>query len=210
MVLDAQYEGGQGGQVLDAAVLIACGVDADGRRDVLGCSVSLSEAEGHWRAFLTSLKDRGLYGIELIASDAHEALRAARRAVFPSVPWQRCQFHLQQNAGQYEPSVAMRGPVAADIRAILNAPDQHEAERLLEMFVDRYQKTAPKLATWAEEALPQGHCIQPAASPPASIAYNEPGGAIERGDPSAHACRAAVPQRGIVLATGVGGTDGKC
>jgi transposase-like protein len=160
VVLDAQYEKvRQGGQVLDAAVLIACGVDADGRRDVLGCSVSLSEAEVHWRAFLTSLKDRGLYGIELIASDAHEGLQAARKAVFPSVPWQRCQFHLQQNAGQYVPSVAMRSPVAADIRAIFNAPDQHEAQRLLDMFVERYQKTAPKLATWAEEALQQGFTV---------------------------------------------------
>lgn len=160
VVLDAQYEKvRQGGQVLDAAVLIACGVDADGRRDILGCSVSLSEAEVHWRAFLTSLKDRGLYGIELIASDAHEGLQAARRAVFPSVPWQRCQFHLQQNAGQYVPSVTQRSPVAADIRAIFNAPDRHEAERLLEMFVARYQQTAPKLANWAEEALPQGFTV---------------------------------------------------
>jgi transposase-like protein len=157
VILDAQYEKvRQGGQVLDAAVLIACGVDADGRRDVLGCSVSLSEAEVHWRTFLTSLKDRGLYGVEFIVSDAHEGLQAARRAVFPSVPWQRCQFHLQQNAGHYLPSVAMRVPVAADIRAIFNTPDQHEAERLLEKFVERYQATAPKLATWAEEALPQG------------------------------------------------------
>lgn len=160
IVLDARYEKvRQGGQVLDAAVLIACGVGADGQRDILGCSVSLSEAEVHWRAFLTSLKDRGLYGIELIASDAHVGLQAARKAVFPSVPWQRCQFHLQQNAGQYVPSISMRMPVAADIRAIFNAPDRHEAERLLEKFVDRYQETAPKLATWAEEALPQGFTV---------------------------------------------------
>jgi transposase-like protein len=160
VILDAQYEKvRQGGQVLDAAVLIACGVDADGRRDVLGCSVSLSEAEVHWREFLTSLKDRGLYGVEFIVSDAHEGLQAARRAVFPSVPWQRCQFHLQQNAGHYVPSVSMRVPVAADIRAIFNAPDQHEAQRLLEKFVERYQETAPKLARWAEEALPQGFTV---------------------------------------------------
>ncbi len=160
VVLDAQYEKvRQGGQVLDAAVLIACGVDANGRRDVLGCSVSLSEAEVHWRAFLASLKDRGLYGIELIASDAHEGLQAARKAVFPSVPWQRCQFHLQQNAGQYVPSVAVRAPVAAEIRSIFNAPDQHEAERLLEKFVERHSENAAKLATWAEEALPQGFTV---------------------------------------------------
>ena len=160
VVLDARYEKvRQGGQVLDAAVLIAFGVDANGRRDVLGCSVSLLEAEAHWRAFLGSLKDRGLYGIEFIISDAHEGLKAARKAVFPSVPWQRCQFHLQQNAGQYVPSVSMRLPVAADIRAIFNAPDQHEAQRLLEKFIERYQETAPKLATWAGEALPQGFTV---------------------------------------------------
>lgn len=157
LVLDARYEKvRQGGQVLDAAVLIACGVDADGRRDVLGCSVSLSEAEVHWRSFLTTLKDRGLYGMELIVSDAHEGLLAARKAVFPSVPWQRCQFHLQQNAGQYVPSMAQRAPVAAEIRAIFNAPDRDEAQRLLDRFVDRHQTTAPKLANWAEDALPQG------------------------------------------------------
>jgi len=160
ILLDAQYEKvRQGGQVLDAAVLIACGVDAKGHRDVLGCSVSLSEAEVHWRAFLSDLKDRGLYGIELIVSDAHEGLQAARRAVFPSVPWQRCQFHLQQNAGHYVPTMGMRSPVAADIRAIFNAPDRDEANHLLAKFMDRYQKTAPKLVEWAEEALPEGFTV---------------------------------------------------
>jgi len=160
VILDARYEKvRQGGQVLDAAVLVACGVGTDGRRDILGCSVSLSEAEVHWRAFLTTLKDRGLFGVEFIVSDAHEGLKAARKAVFPGVPWQRCQFHLQQNAGHYVPSVSMRAPVAADIRSIFNAPDQHEAERLLEKFVGRYQETAPRLARWAEEALPQGFTV---------------------------------------------------
>ena len=152
MVLDAQYEKvRQGGQVLDATVLIACGVDAVGHRDILGCSVSLSEAEVHWRGFLSELKDRGLHGLELIVSDSHEGLKAARKAVFPSVPWQRCQFHLQQNAGQYVPKMAMRSPVAADIRAIFNAPDQDEAGHLLGKFLTRYEKTAPQLVAWAEE-----------------------------------------------------------
>lgn len=160
VVLDAQYEKvRQGGQVLDAAVLIACGVDAEGNRDVLGCSVSLSEAEAHWRSFLSELKDRGLHGLELIVSDAHEGLKAARKAVFPSVPWQRCQFHLQHNAGQYVPKMALRATVAADIRAIFHAPDQDEAEHLLKKFLDRYQKTAPKLVEWAEEAIPEGFTV---------------------------------------------------
>jgi transposase-like protein len=160
IVLDAQYEKvRQSGQVLDAAVLIACGVGADGHRDVLGCSVSLSEAEVHWRAFLSNLKDRGLHGVQLIVSDAHEGLQAARKAVFPRVPWQRCHFHLQQNAGQYVPNMAMRATVAADIRAIFTAPDQDEADHLLEKFVKKYEKKAPKLATWAEENLPQGFTV---------------------------------------------------
>jgi transposase-like protein len=145
--------------VLDAAVLIANGVDAEGHRDVLGCSVSLSEAEVHWRAFLSGLKDRGLHGLEVVVSDAHEGLAAARKAVFPGVPWQRCQFHLQQNAAQYVPAVALRTGVAADIRAIFNAPDRTEADHLLTKFLDRYEKTAPKLVLWAEENLPQGFTV---------------------------------------------------
>ncbi len=68
---------------------------------------------------MSDLKDRGLCGVELIVSDAHEGLKAARKAVFPSVPWQRCQFHLQQNAGHY----------------------------------------VPKVAEWAEEALPEGFTV---------------------------------------------------
>ena len=160
LVLDARYEKvRQGGQVLDAAVLIACGVDAQGNRDILGCSVSLSEAEVHWRSFLAELKDRGLCGVELIVSDAHEGLKAARKAVFPSVPWQRCQFHLQQNAGAYVPKMAMRATVAADIRSIFNAPDKGEAQLLLEKFLTRHEKTAPKLVTWAEEAIPEGFTV---------------------------------------------------
>jgi putative transposase len=160
LVLDARYEKvRQGGQVLDAAVLIACGVDNEGNRDILGCSVSLSEAEVHWRTFLAELKDRGLCGVELIVSDAHEGLKAARKAVFPSVPWQRCQFHLQQNAGQYVPKMAMRAAVAADIRSIFTAPDRNEAQLLLEKFLSRYETSAPQLAKWAEEAIPEGFTV---------------------------------------------------
>jgi putative transposase len=105
---------------------------------------------------MTELKDRGLHGIKLLVADDHAGLKAARRAVFPSVPWQRCQFHLQQNAGHYVPRVDLRAKVSGDIRAIFNAPDADEAKRLLELFVKRYAKSAPKLAEWAETALPEG------------------------------------------------------
>lgn len=160
VILDARYEKVRhGGRVIDCAVLIALGVDSAGKRQILGCSVSLSEAEPHWRAFLSSLKDRGLHGMVLFVSDAHEGLKAARKAVFPSVPWQRCQFHLQQNAQRYVPRHSMKKTVAAAIRAIFNAPDESEAKRLLDHFIQRYEATAPKLASWAETALPEGFAV---------------------------------------------------
>jgi len=157
LYLDARYEKvRQDGQVRDAAVLIAVGVNEAGKREVLGVSVALSEKEVHWRSFLQSLTQRGLHGVELIISDAHAGLRKARRAVFGGVPWQRCQFHLQQNAQAYVPRKAMKKKVAADIRAIFNAPSRQEADRLLALAVQKYEKTASKLATWMEENIPQG------------------------------------------------------
>jgi putative transposase len=155
--LDARYEKvRQDGQVRDAAVLIASGVDASGKRAVLGVSVALSEQEVHWRTFLESLVVRGLRGVELIISDAHAGLQAARKAVFGGTPWQRCQFHLQQNAQAYVPRQEMKKEVAAAIRAIFTAPSLHDAKRLLAETVQRYRSGAPKLATWMEETLPEG------------------------------------------------------
>jgi putative transposase len=136
--LDARYEKVRlDGQVRDAAVLIASGVDATGKRAILGVSVALSEQELHWRTFLQSLVARGLRGVQLIISDAHAGLKAARLAVFGGVPWQRCQFHLQQNAQAYVPRVEMKKEVAAAIRAVFTAPQLHEAKRLLGEAVER-------------------------------------------------------------------------
>jgi transposase-like protein len=110
--LDAHYEKvRQGGQVRDAAVLKAAAVNAEGKREVLGVSVSLGEHEVHWRSFMQSLVARGLHGINLITSDAHQGLKERRKAVFGGVPWQRCQFHLQQNAQAYVPRQSMRAEV---------------------------------------------------------------------------------------------------
>jgi transposase-like protein len=157
LILDARYEKiRHGGSVVDCAVLVAIGVLPDGRRSVLGASVALGEAEVHWREFLSSLIARGLHGVELIVSDAHEGLAAARRACLAGVPWQRCQFHLQQNAAQYVPKLDMRKAVAADLRGVFNAGDRGEAERLLKLAVEKYQKTAPRLANWMEANIPQG------------------------------------------------------
>lgn len=157
LYLDARYEKvRESSQVRDAAVLVATGIDPSGERQVLGVSVSLSEHETHWKAFLKALKDRGLHGVQLVTSDDHEGLGAARRAVFGSVPWQRCQFHLQQNAGTYVPRQAMRGEVAADIRSIFNAADRKTAEELLQAAIQKYATSAPRLSAWLEENLSEG------------------------------------------------------
>ncbi|MDA7874513.1 transposase, partial [Rhodopirellula sp.] len=104
------------GSVRDCAVLIAIDIQPRGHRSVLGVSVSLSEAEVYSREFLSSLKKRSMHGVKLIVSDAHEGLKAARQATFAGVPWQRCQFHLAQNAMHHTPKLEMRKQVADDIR----------------------------------------------------------------------------------------------
>ncbi len=160
LYLDARYEKvRQDGQLRDAAVLIASAVDPEGKRTILGVSVSLGEHEVHWRTFLQSLVARGLCGVQLIVSDAHEGLKAARQAVFGGVPWQRCQFHLQQNAQAYVPYQELRATVAADIRTIFNAPDRATAEQYLVRMVQKYLKAAAKLATWMEANLPEGFTV---------------------------------------------------
>lgn len=160
LVVDAIYEKvREGGCVTAQAVLIAYGIDNEGRRRVLGLSVSTSEAEIHWRTFLQSLLARGLCGVETITSDAHAGLKAAIRAVLPGVQWQRCQFHLQQNAQAYVPRQSMKADVADKIRQVFNAPDRLEADRLLAKVVNEWSKHAPKLAAWAEEAIPEGLAV---------------------------------------------------
>ncbi|MFZ5536603.1 MAG: transposase [Pseudomonadota bacterium] len=88
-------------------------------------------------------------------ADDHAGLKAARRAVLPSVPWQRCQFHLQQNAGQFVTRQEARKTVAAQLRTIFNAPDRVQAEQLLKTALEAWRKEHPKLAEWAEEAIPE-------------------------------------------------------
>jgi putative transposase len=156
LILDARYEKiRHAGAVVSCAVLIAIGVTTDGARSILGVSVSLSEAEVHWREFLASLQDRGLHGVRYVVSDDHAGLKEARQARLAGVPWQRCQFHLAQNALHYVPSVAMRTEVARDLRGVLDAGDRPEADRRLAQLVVKYAAPAPKLAAWLETNVPE-------------------------------------------------------
>lgn len=158
--LDARYEKVRNdGSVVSCAVLIATGVTEEGKRSILGVSVSLSEAEPHWRQFLEQLKERGLHGVKMITTDDHKGIKAALKATFTGVPWNRCHVHLQRNAFAYIPKVDMREAVAQDIRTILTAPDMTEAQRLLEITVEKYSAKASRLAAWMEDSLPEGFAV---------------------------------------------------
>ena len=160
LYVDARYEKVRmDGQMRDAAVLIAAGVNWEGRREILGVSVALNEQEIHWRDFMQSLVQRGLQGVRLIISDAHTGLRAARQSVFGGVPWQRCQFHLQCNARAYVPRKSMLIEVHDDIRTIFNAPDRSTAEAWLARTVQKYTERASKLANWMETNIPEGLAV---------------------------------------------------
>lgn len=158
--LDVRYERvSEGGRLVDCEVLVAVGITLGGHRRMLGVSMALSEAEVRWRAFLDRLVRRDLKGDKLIVSDDHAGLKATRRATLPNVPWQRCQFHLQHNAQAYVTRLDQRKPVVQRFRAIFNAPDDAETERLLKQAVEACSVKAvkaPKFPLWAEDNLPEG------------------------------------------------------
>ena len=157
LILDAHYEiVRQNGSVQSCAVFTAIGINTDGKREILGVSASLSEAEVHWRDFLKSLLDRGLHGVTMITSDDHCGLKAARQSLFNGVSWQRCQFHLQRNAQAYVPKKTMQKQVHDDIADIFAAPNIQMALMRLKFYVEKYSDSAPKLAEWMEENLPEG------------------------------------------------------
>jgi transposase-like protein len=160
LILDARYEKTrEHGVCDDCAVLTAIGVGDDGKRRVLGVSVARSEAEVHWRAFLESLVARGLQGVEFITSDDHAGLKAARKAVLPGARWQRCQFHIAQNAIHHAPNVTVRAVIGRELRNVWNAPSIEAAEAEAKRLVGSYRQTAPKLAVWLEAAVPEGLAV---------------------------------------------------
>ena len=116
-------------------------------------SARLSEAEVHWRAFLEDLAGRGLKGVKLVVSDDHAGLRAARRAVFPALPWQRCQFHLSQNAQRFARRLEERGEIG---QAMRDSPTLEDAEAMLKRKIQAFAETNQALAQWMEENVREG------------------------------------------------------
>jgi transposase-like protein len=157
LYLDAHYEKVRHeGQVRDLAVLKAIGINKEGRREILGVSCSLSEAEVHWRKFVDDMLARGLKGIQLIISDDHKGLKAALRGSLPTIPWQRCIFHLCQNAQSYAPKVGMKGELAQAVKDIYQALSIDEAKRRMKEAIKQYECKAKKFCDWLEENIEEG------------------------------------------------------
>jgi len=160
LMMDARYEKVRyGGSIRDLAIIWAIGIRSDGRREVLGVTVSLSEAEIFWRDFLKSLVNRGLHGVQYIVSDDHEGLKKALKSVFPHVAWQRCQTHLARNTQDHVKSKTNKDSVAQDIRDIFQSSSLISAQTRLDQFLKDWSKSEPKLSAWAEDNIPQGFSV---------------------------------------------------
>lgn len=154
---DAEYEKiRHNHSVIDMATLVAIGVNADGKREILGVCSKISEGEVHWRAFFEDLQKRGLSGVRLFISDNHAGMRAARRAVFPSVKWQRCQFHMALNAQSYAPKKSMREELGEAMRRIFHSLDYDTAKEQALKTSLKYLESAPEFVKWLDDNVEEG------------------------------------------------------
>jgi len=153
LVVDARYEYVRtAGRVVSQGVLVVKGVREDGRRELLAVEVADTESEATYEDLFRRLRDRGLHGVRLITSDDHRGLVNAIGRHFQGVVWQRCQVHVTRNA-QGKVARAHRAALAADIKAVFNAPTLPWARTLKGEVVDRWARSHPKLAEWLETAL---------------------------------------------------------
>jgi hypothetical protein len=135
---------------VSVAAIIALAVDTDGRREIVGLHVGPSEAEPFWASFLKDLVRRGLRGVKLVISDAHEGLKAAIRRVIGAT-WQRCRVHFARNALAYVPR-GQHAMVAAAIRQAFIQPDRKSAGETWRHVADQLRGRWPKLGTLMDEA----------------------------------------------------------
>lgn len=131
------------GRVRSRGVMIGYGVTLEGHREILGLMLGDTESEASWNEFFSSLKARGLRGLELITSDHHSGLVKALRQQFQGVTWQRCQMHFIRNILDVTPK-ALKTEVKGRIRSIFEAPDMETARFYLQQTLDAYQDKAAK------------------------------------------------------------------
>jgi transposase-like protein len=151
--LDATYvKVRSNGRIVSVAVIVAVGVNDDGRREILGLEIGPSEAETFWTAFLRKLARRGLRGVKLVVSDAHEGIKAAVSKVL-SATWQRCRVHFMRNALAHAGKSGRR-VVSAFIATAFAQDDAEAARAQWRRVADQLRPKVPKLAALMDEAEP--------------------------------------------------------
>ena len=150
LILDARYEKVRdNGVITSQAVMIAIGVDWEGRRNVLAVELSNREALTSWKEFCLALKERGLHGVELVISDDHAGLRKAIAEVFTEAVWQRCYVHFLRNALDYLPRKAANDCLT-ELRWIYDRRNIDEARQDLAAWLKKWSSRYPKLCDWVE------------------------------------------------------------
>jgi len=150
VVVDARYERvREGGVIVSRAILVALGIDWEGRRQVLAVEYANRESQGSWRSFLLQLKERGLNGVQFIVSDDHPGLKAAIREVLPEVWWQRCYVHFLRNSLDYLPRKA-DDDCLQELRWMYERRDVEEARRDLRSWLEKWAGKYPKRCAWVE------------------------------------------------------------
>jgi putative transposase len=149
--IDATYvKARQDGRVVSVAVIIAVGVNGDGRREVLGMDIGPSEAETFWTAFLRKLARRGLRGVKLVISDAHEGIKAAVTKVLQAT-WQRCRVHFMRNALAHA-GKTQRRVVSAFVGTAFAQDDEAAAKAQWRQVADQLRPRVAKLAAFMDDA----------------------------------------------------------
>ena len=138
---------------MSQAIVVAVGVAADGRREVLGFDVGDSENEGFWTGFLRSLKTRGLDGVKLVISDAHTGLKKAISTLFQGASWQRCRVHFMRNVLAVVPKGSQE-MVASIIRTIFAQPDVEHIQNQFAEVTTMLGRSHPKVAAMLTDAQP--------------------------------------------------------
>ena len=150
LILDARYEKVRlDGVIQSQAVLVAIGINREGRRQVLGVELSNRESHSSWKAFVSGLKTRGLEGVEFVVSDDHAGLKQAVHELLPEAVWQRCYVHFLRNALDYLPRKA-DDDCRQELRWLYDRRILKEAQQDLQAWLKRWERRYPKLTDWVE------------------------------------------------------------
>ena len=151
LTIDATYfKVRENSRVISKALMIAYATNSEGHREIIGFGVYRNESKDTWNAFLKGLKTRGLTGVRMITSDAHEGIIDAIAKQFPDVPWQRCQFHFSRNITQKTPAKYQKG-LASELQEMFNSRTLEEARRRRDEIIADYKDVAEDAMTCLEE-----------------------------------------------------------